>query len=195
MQRNIKKVLSFILAAIMVTALMATPAFAYEKLSHKIKSTLTYTPYNGFAEMSIDHMGKAVEKWNTAAGSTLLKISSSTHSSTSGYPSKDGNNYIYRIDVGQDYVAQCYYWWNIFTGNLQQSDININVYYSFANSAQTGCYDLYSVFLHETGHTMGLKDLYDDSDSAAVMYGYSSKNTTKRNLTEDDKAGITAIYG
>lgn len=100
----------------------------------------------------------------------------------------------YRIDVGQDYVAQCYYWWGIL-GNLQQSDVNINVYYSFANSAQPKCYDLYSVFLHETGHAMGLKDLYSDSDKPAVMYGYSYVNTTKRNLTTDDKNGITAIYG
>ena len=195
MRRKITKLTSLLLVVLLATSLMATPAFAYETLSHKIKSTFTYTPYSGFTDLSIEHMGEAVAKWNTAAGSTLLQMSSSTHSSTSGYPKKDGNNYVYRIDVGEDYVAQCYYWWNIFTGSLSQSDININVYYSFANSAKAGCYDLYSVFLHETGHTMGLKDLYDDSDSAAVMYGYSSTNKTKRSLTTDDKNGITAIYG
>lgn len=42
---------------------------------------------------------------------------------------------------------------------------------------------------------MGLKDLYNSSDSSAVMYGYSYKNTTKRNLTIDDINGINAIYG
>lgn len=54
---------------------------------------------------------------------------------------------------------------------------------------------MYSIFLHETGHTMGLKDLYDKSDADAVMYGYVSANTTKRDLTDDDEAGIKAIYG
>lgn len=194
MQKKLKKFLSLLLATVMITTLTAPSALAYEKLSHKIKSTLIYTPYSGFGTTSVSHMGEAVSKWNNAAGSTLITISSNTHSSTSGYPTKDGKNYIYRIDVGQDYVAQCYYWWGIL-GNLQQSDVNINVYYSFANSAQPKCYDLYSVFLHETGHAMGLKDLYSDSDKPAVMYGYSYVNTTKRNLTTDDKNGITAIYG
>lgn len=193
MKSIIKKIISFMLATIVVTNSMITSALAYEKLNHKIKSALTYTPYKGFSKTSIEHMESAVEKWNEAAGSTLLKISSSTHSDTSGYPDKDGKNYIYRIDVGDDYVAQCVYWYTF--GALKQSDININVYHSFANSAQPDCFDLYSVFLHETGHTMGLGDLYNSSDSSAVMYGYSSKNTTKRSLAKDDKNGINAIYG
>lgn len=41
---------------------------------------------------------------------------------------------------------------------------------------------------------MGLSDLYGSSDSAKVMYGYVNTNTTKRNLTADDKAGIASIY-
>lgn len=122
-----------------------------------------------------------------------MVISSSTHSST-GYSNDDGNNYVYKEDAGTDYVAQCWYQWNLF-GTLTESDININSYYSWANSAQSGCYDLYSVFLHETGHAAGLADLYDSGDSAAVMYGYSSTNTTKRVLTSDDEAGIEDIYG
>lgn len=195
MRSKIAKLVSLSLVTLIAISSMAMPVLAYETLSHTVQSTFTYVPYSGFTDLSIEHMGEAVEKWNTAAGSTLLTISSSTHSSTSGYPSKDGKNYVYRIDVGDDYVAQCSYWWNSLTGKLIQSDININVYYSFANSAQAGCYDLYSVFLHETGHTMGLKDLYDSADSDAVMYGYSSTNTTKRNLTKDDKNGISAIYG
>lgn len=65
---------------------------------------------------------------------------------------------------------------------------------AFANSAQVGCYDLYSIFLHETGHAVGLADLYGSSDTSKVMYGYVSRNATKRNLTADDKAGIASIY-
>lgn len=196
MRRKILKLSSFLLLAVsLATILSATPAFAYETLSHKIKSTITYTPYSGFTDLSIEHMGEAVEKWNDAAGATLLQMSSSTHSSTSGYPLKDGKNYVYRMDVGPGYLGECHYWWNSLTGELTQSDININVYYSFANSAMKGCYDLYSVFLHETGHAMGLNDLYGENDKKAVMYGIMYTNTTKRDLEQDDKDGIAAIYG
>ena len=84
MQKKLKKFLSLLLATVMITTLTAPSALAYEKLSHKIKSTLTYTPYSGFGTTSVSHMGEAVSKWNNAAGSTLITISSNTHSSTSG---------------------------------------------------------------------------------------------------------------
>lgn len=139
-------------------------------------------------------MREAVGKWNAAAGSTKMSVSTTTHSQTTGYPRRDDKCYVYRISTGSnDYVAQCKSYRNLF-GYLYEADININVYYAFANSAQVGCYDLYSVFLHETGHAMGLADLYGSSDAAKVMYGYSSTNVTKRNLAADDKAGIASIY-
>lgn len=167
---------------------------SYELASNKVIGKITYVPSEKFGSTSITHMGEAVEKWNISAGSTLIEISSSTHAS-SGYPSDDSKNYIYKEDAGTSYVAQCWRQYNTTTGEVLETDININVYYSLANSAQSGCYDLYSIFLHETGHTMGLKDLYDKSDADAVMYGYVSTNTTKRDLTDDDEAGIKAIYG
>lgn len=139
-------------------------------------------------------MREAVEKWNVAAGSTKMSVSTTTHSQTTGFPRRDDKCYVYRINTGtNDYIAACKSYRNVF-GYLYEADININVYYAFANSAQAGCYDLYSVFLHETGHAMGLADLYGSGDTAKVMYGYSSLNTTKRNLTADDRAGIASIY-
>lgn len=183
-----------ILVLVLVVAISlatATTAFAYGTLSHKITSTKTFVPSSSFGSTSITHMGYAVGKWNTAAGSTLMQISASTHSS-SGYPDDDGNNYVYKEDAGTDYVAECWYQWN--NGSLTESDINTNSYYSWANSAQSGCYDLYTVFLHETGHAAGLADVYTSYDEA-VMYKYSHTNTTKRSLKDDDEAGIEDIYG
>jgi hypothetical protein len=167
-------------------------ALAYETLSHKISASKTFVPSSDFGSTSVTHMSNAVGKWNTAIGSTKMQISSTTHNTT-GYYKDDGKNYVYKEDAGTDYVGECRYWWNS-SGNLTQADININPYYSWANSAQPNCYDLYSIFLHETGHAAGLADLYASSDSAAVMYGYASVNSTKRSLAQDDKDGIAAIY-
>lgn len=193
MRKKIKRLALSLLIAVLMVALMVTPALAYKATPYKLPTTLTFTPYRGFGAESIQHMGLSAGQWNAAAGgSTLLKISSSTHSEAAGYAKRDGKNYIYRMDVGADYVAQCAYWpdYNL----IQESDININVYYSYANSAQPNCYDLYTVFLHETGHAVGLADLYESSDSAAVMYGTAFTNMTKRSLTQDDITGVNYIY-
>lgn len=188
-----RRIAALLTVITLVSSAVFNQAYAYEVLSHKITSTITFVPYEGFGETSILHMIYSVKKWNSAAGSTLMQISSGTHSTESGYPNLDGKNYIYRTNVGEGYVAQCYYWYIL--GILIETDININVYYSFANSAQSGCYDLYSIFLHEVGHAAGLADLYDSSYSSSVMYGKASTNSTKRNLAQDDIDGITAIYG
>jgi hypothetical protein len=137
-------------------------------------------------------MGTAVSRWNIEAGSSLMCISSGAHSTT-GYYTDDGMNYIYREDAGSAYVARAATWANS-SHQVTQVDFNINTYYSWANSAQPGCYDVFSVFLHETGHPAGLDDLYSSSDTSAVMYGHATTNATKRSLAQDDKNGIAAIY-
>ena len=54
--------------------------------------------------------------------------------------------------------------------------------------------DLYSIFLHEIGHSLGLKHSYEGT----VMYGSFSLGSSwevYHDLTNDDIAGIQAIYG
>ena len=192
MYKKSKSFISLLLVAVLTLASITTPALAYKSLGFKITSTITFVPYNGFTSTSIAHMGEAVRKWNTAAGSTLMKISSSTHSVTTGYPNTyDRNNYIYRIDVGPGYVGECCYVYSA-DGVLRQADININVYYPFANSAQPNCYDLYSVFIHEAGHAAGLDD-NDSLNTTSVMY-VCGPGVAKRDLAVDDIIGIRAIY-
>lgn len=188
------RVLSAIICILMVSPILSISAMAYQTNGNIIYDPITFIPNSQFGTTSRLHMREAVGKWNAAAGATKMSVSATTHTNTSGYPRRDGKCYVYRINTGtNDYIAQCTSYKNLF-GYLYEADININVYYAFANSAQVGCYDLYSVFLHETGHAMGLADLYGSSDSAKVMYKYSSTNVTKRNLTADDKAGIASIY-
>ncbi|HEY8475665.1 MAG TPA: matrixin family metalloprotease, partial [Chloroflexota bacterium] len=52
--------------------------------------------------------------------------------------------------------------------------------------------DLESVAVHEFGHALGLAH---SQDSSAVMYASYSEGSVKRELTEDDLAGLYALYG
>jgi len=68
----------------------------------------------------------------------------------------------------------------------QAGDIHLNDAESWDT---TGGIDLYSVALHEAGHALGLAH---SSDPNSVMYAYYHKVTA---LTDDDIAGIQALYG
>lgn len=195
-----KKLISLILSiAICFTFLFitATPANAYQLRGYKVDEPLIFYAYSGFGAESRAHMRSAALAWNACVDSfTPLVMSTSTHSATSGYGTSDGKNYIYRINAGTVYVAQNRT--SIRYGVVEEFDININVYYSWANSAQPNCYDVYSIVLHELGHTMGLEDLDERSGlsyETAVMWGKAQTNRTKRDLKQDDIDGIAAKYG
>jgi hypothetical protein len=90
------------------------------------------------------------------------------------------------------------------TGDMLDADIEFNgAYFDFGNAENPGSsdiVDLQTVITHEIGHTIGLDDLYDAIDSASTMYGMDihrsdgSPTTDKRDLAEDDIAGLCYLY-
>ncbi len=71
-------------------------------------------------------------------------------------------------------------------GSTEGGDITLNSDRTFAIGSHP---DLYSVLLHESGHSLGL----DHSTSGTVMYG--ALMGVYSGLTADDIAGMQAIYG
>lgn len=192
-KRSILRLITLIVVVVMIV-LCSFSASAYSLLGHRIDSAKVIVPYYSFDTLTIQNMGYAVDKWNALAGNTILIMSTGTHSS-SGYvnnATNDGKNYVYKENAGSGYAGQCRYWST--SGRVTQFDININTYYDWANSAQPDRYDVYSVFLHETGHASGLGDVYTSYDTA-VMYYNANRNATNRIPKTDDIQGINAIYG
>jgi len=190
-----KKGLMMTLSILVLVAIlgMSIVAYAYTTTGQKIATGnyLTFKLNSGFTSTSSTHFSDGVSAWNTASGRTLMSKSSSTHTSTN-YPSNDSNNYVYRVDTGTgDYLGQTTWYYNSSTNITSEADININMHYSWANSAQPGYYDTGSVFYHEQGHVIGLNH---SATNAAVMYQSIAANTVKRTLTQDDKDGADFLY-
>ncbi|WP_369424877.1 matrixin family metalloprotease, partial [Methanothrix sp.] len=55
-------------------------------------------------------------------------------------------------------------------------------------------FDIRTIALHELGHTLGLADLYDISNTDQIMYGYND-GTSRWTLGSGDIAGIRKLYG
>ncbi len=85
---------------------------------------------------------------------------------------------------------------------IYEADIVFNDYYQWSSGNNPGSneYDIQSVAAHEFGHWLFLQDLYGDigdgvNDVSKVMCGRGNPGEMKRNLHNDDVAGIRWIYG
>jgi len=74
--------------------------------------------------------------------------------------------------------------------------------YNWYDCTQTSCtsenkgMDLQNIATHETGHGVGLADVYSSACSEVTMYGYSwYGDIGKRDLAQPDITGLQKLYG
>jgi hypothetical protein len=137
---------------------------------------------------------EAVQTWNNVTCSYFkLAYGGITPANSGG--DQDWLNLINWEKLGPDTIAQNTIWYWISTGEIFESDIQLNTDYSWSSSGESGKMDVQNIATHELGHALCLDDLYDPADSEKTMYGYASPGETKkRTLHSDDTEGICYIY-
>lgn len=119
----------------------------------------------------------------------------------------DGNNNYIAVSraVKGRTIAVTYTWWytnQYVTGGFKkaaESDVyfNGNMAWRVATAESTATnskLDVRTIATHEVGHSLGLLDLYDSTDTDKIMYGYNN-GQVKWSLRTADKLGLWAIYG
>ena len=162
-----------------------------------VASANFYINASGGPSGALEAVKAALQTWTDVSTSNFNFVYSGETSSTA-YGQNDGTNIVCFGALGSGYestIALNTYWASVSLGTLVDSDIKLNTVFSFATDSSAGAYDVQSIALHELGHALSLADLYNTSDSAKVMYGYGSLGEVKRVLDQDDKDGITYLYG
>ena len=190
LKKNVKKISAFFMLAVLISMSTPEPAQAYDFNDGYITNTITFIPSTAFGAESIAAFNNALYPWNYQSGRTLmLRAANQSHGSLI-YPYNDGKSYIYKVYAGDEYVA--YFQRFPTSGPVGSADININPAYPWANSQQVDCFDVWSVFAHESGHAAGLAH---SSYVDATMYKFASRNSIEwRTLHEDDIEGIQDLY-
>ena len=173
---------------------MPAKAYTQDGQKHWVKDTIYLRPYSGFTDLTLQHMKSSVSQWDQAAGQLVIGISNLSHSDNNasfGSGSWDGVNRIMKKKSDELYTGRTHVNADFFTGYVKEADINLNANKKFANSGQKGCYDTYSVFLHEAGHVIGLGHA---TSTVPVMYANLGTGVEKRTLQTDDKNGAHYIY-
>lgn len=120
---KIKRIISICLVVAIIAVSMCNIAYAYVLNGAKISSQIIYKPYSGLGATTKTHMSSAVTKWNSAAGRSLMAISSTTHTATN-YPKRDYANLVYKVNMyTSSYVGQNTFWYTTSTGVILESDI------------------------------------------------------------------------
>ena len=92
--------------------------------------------------------------------------------------------------------------WGYFSGppwarEIIEFDVLFDTDYDWGDASQNpSLMDLENIAVHEIGHGLGLKDIYENTCSEVTMYGYSDYGEIKkRSIEQPDIIGLQELYG
>jgi len=141
----------------------------------------------------------ATAEWDSHTSKTLF----STYSiGSAGWDTSSPdyvNAYVFGPYPDKNVIAVTNVWYTRYGKQIVDYDVLFNTYYNWKDCSPGGCsaaMDLQNIATHETGHGLGLADIYNTACKTVTMFGYSSYGETiKRTLEQPDVTGLQKIYG
>jgi len=143
-------------------------------------------------------------EWDSHTSTTLFGTASIDYNADWDSDSPDGRNeYSFGNYSDPNVIAVTVVWSGIPIGGKGRQIIEYDVMFDTDYKWQTYPYntttqymDLQNIATHETGHGIGLDDVYDAACSEVTMYGYSYYGEiNKRTLEQPDITGLQKLYG
>ncbi|HEX8920335.1 MAG TPA: matrixin family metalloprotease [Pyrinomonadaceae bacterium] len=172
-----------------------------------LSRSLSFPPAN--IKQGSDVLGaarRALARWSEAAGVQFIETSSDVLSIS---PSGDGDevSLITVADVPEnraafqsaDRTGRTRVFYDQATGMIMEADVVINPAAQFSTDGTPGTYDLEATLTHEIGHVLGLEHSNEASAAMQPRQGtnglYEQAALSPRSLSDDDRAGVRALYG
>lgn len=163
---------------------------AYASYTHSLLTpwgesyqTATYHMQDTFGSLTKSQSADAMIEWDNELTKQFLFKSSVDVTDTT--PSNNGVKTITKNDYGNDAIlGENIPYYNLFHTYVLETDIRVNIYYPFANSAQPGKYDIQSLLTHELGHSLRIGHSTVASDT--MFDDFSTNDESYRTVTAAD---------
>lgn len=140
----------------------------------------------------------AMQTWNSVPCS-VARLALKSVSPGNAVPQYDGVHVIKFLQSGVEWkwsaqqVANTIHTVNLQTGEIQDADLVLNDWkFTWGIDGKPTDFDIAATVTHELGHVLGLGHSFD---TGASMYASANVGeTTKRNLNQDDRDGLCALY-
>lgn len=170
-------------------------SLCYKLMGIKWKSfPITYTIHT---DLDVNAITAAVSEWDSHT-STNLFGSYSIDSSANFDDSPDGRNeYSYGDYPQSGVIAVTRVWYTRQSKQIVEYDVMFDTDFTWGDATvNPSVMDLQNIATHETGHGIGLADVYNTVCSEVTMYGYSDYGEIqKRTLEPPDIIGLQKLYG
>jgi hypothetical protein len=139
----------------------------------------------------------ATAEWDKHTGANLFgEYTVDPSANFDEYP--DGRNEYSYGDYSQSgVIAVTRVWYTRYGKQIVEYDVMFDTDFIWGDATVTSTVmDLQNIATHETGHGVGLADVYQSACSEVTMYGYSDYGETKkRTLEQPDITGLQKLYG
>ncbi len=149
---------------------------------------------------------RALARWTEAANIQFIETSSNALS-ISPRGQGDGISLITVADMPDnrgvfstsDRTGRTRVFYDPAVGTIMEADVVINPAAQFSTDGTPGTYDLEATLTHEIGHVLGLEHSSEVSAAMQPRQGtnglYEQAALSSRTLSDDDRAGVHALYG
>lgn len=148
------------------------------------------------SEIDQNAIVSATTEWDKYTSKILFRTYTVTTTDFDDIP--DGKNeYSLGYYPQKDVIAVTNIWYTRYTKAIVEYDVLFNNSYNWGNAGEDlNVMDWQNIATHETGHGLGLGDVYQSTCSEVTMYGYSNYGEIiKRDLATPDITALQLLYG